>query len=162
MSAGRILLLVFGSLIGLLGFTLGIAGGGLLWAHSTQRDADGFYTTSTEVFETSTFALTSAHVDLGAGSEADGRWADIGDLATVRISATATDSSRGVFVGIGPEEEVEAYLAGVAHARVTDVELDPFRATYVRRAGARAPSKPAGRWFWAARAAGRTVGTPSA
>ncbi len=61
----RIISLVIGSLLALVGFEL-LAGGGVLgWAQATQRDGDGFFTTSTERFETSSYALTSAKVDLG-------------------------------------------------------------------------------------------------
>src|SRR5680860_389214 len=118
MSAGRILLLVFGTLFALLGMAFAAGGGGLLWAHGTQRDDDGFYTTSPERFQTSTYALTSDEVDLGASSDAIGWAPDIGDLATVRVRATAAESGCAVFVGVGPASAVESYLAGVAHDQV--------------------------------------------
>src|SRR5687768_6660362 len=104
MSAGRVVLLVIGSLIGLIGLGLAAGGGTLIWAHETQRDEDGFFTTSTERFRSTTFALASDEVDLGAGAgEAD--WSDLGDLARVRVRATG-DAGRPLFVGIGPERDV--------------------------------------------------------
>jgi hypothetical protein len=152
MSAGRVVLLVIGSLIGLIGLGLAAGGGTLIWAHETQRDEDGFFTTSTERFRTTTFALTSDEVDLGAGAgEAD--WSDLGDLARVRVRATG-DAGRPLFVGIGPERDVEAYLAGVAHDEVSDVDFDPFRVEYRRQAGAAAPAPPGRQPFWVARSAG--------
>ena len=48
MSGGRIALLVVGSLLALIGLGAAAGGGVLLWAHETQRDADGYFTTSTE------------------------------------------------------------------------------------------------------------------
>ena len=117
MSGGRIVLIVVGCILGLIG--LGIAGGGgaLVWAHETQRDADGYFTTSAERFRTPTFALTSDEVDLGA--EGDAGWgSDIGDLATVRVRATNA-GPRPVFVGIGPRRDVEA-LSGAGAARPGD------------------------------------------
>ena len=105
MSGGRIALLIVGSLLALVGLGIAAGGGTLLWAHETQRDRDGYFTTSTERFRTPTFALTSDEVDLGAEGNA-GWGSDIGDLARVRVRATSADS-RPIFVGIGPRDAVE-------------------------------------------------------
>jgi len=43
-KAGKVLLIVLGSLAILIALGLLAAGGGLLWAHTTQRDNEGFYT----------------------------------------------------------------------------------------------------------------------
>ena len=154
MSAGRIVLLVLGSLLALIGLGLAAGGGVLVWANGTQRDADGYFTTSTERFRTATFALTSDQVDLGAEGEHGGWAADVGDLARVRVRATSAAPGRPVFVGIGPEREVEAYLAGVAHAEVSDVNFDPFRVEYRPQPGTAVPAPPTGQDFWVARTAG--------
>jgi len=71
----------------------------------SQRDDAGFFTTSNERFGTDSFALTSDKIDLGQPGP-DDWWADR-DLATVRIAVDNADA-RPVFVGIGPESEVEA------------------------------------------------------
>ena len=123
-----------------------------MWAHETQRDREGYFTTSTEPFRTPTFALTSDEVDLGAEGNA-GWGSDIGDLARVRVRATSADS-RPIFVGIGPRDAVNAYLARVPHDQVTDVEFDPFRAHYALQPGTRAPTPPGRESFWVARAQG--------
>ena len=92
MTTGRILLVVFGAIAAFSGLALGVGGGVLLWAHSTQRDADGFYTTSTERFTTETYALTS-NVDLGqAPGEHD--WTLAHPVGTVRIRATGSEGDR--------------------------------------------------------------------
>jgi hypothetical protein len=152
MSAGRIALIVVGSILALIGLAVAAGGGVILWAHGTQRDADGFFTTSTERFRTTTFALTSDRVDLG--SEGDHWAADLGDLARVRVRAASALAGRPVFVGIGPARAVQAYLAGVPHEEVAEVDFDPFRVRYRARPGAVAPAPPAGRVPWAAQAAG--------
>ena len=61
----RVVLLVLGSLIALLGFGLVAGGAGLGWALATQRDDAGFFATSTERLETDSYALTSDRIDLG-------------------------------------------------------------------------------------------------
>ncbi len=154
MGAGRILLLVFGSLLALIGLALGVAGGGLVLAHATQRDDDGFYTVLTERFQTGTYALTSERVDLGTEGDALNSALDIGNLATVRLRVSGDDPGRAVFVGIGPQSAVEAYLAGVAHDEVTEVGFDPFRPSYRLRPGLRAPSPPTAQRFWVAEESG--------
>ncbi len=64
MKPTRIILLVLGSIMALIGFGLVAAGSTLGWALGTQRDDDGFFTTADERFETSTYAITSDKVDL--------------------------------------------------------------------------------------------------
>jgi hypothetical protein len=152
MGAKRILLLVFGSLLALIGLALTIAGATGLIAYGTSRDADGYFTTSTERFQTVGRALVSEEVDLGSESDAAGA-VSLGDLANVRVRAEAA-AGRAVFVGIGPRSQVAAYLDGVAYAEVTDVDFDPFRATYALHRGLRAPAPPGQQDFWAARASG--------
>ncbi len=57
MRTRNVVLLVIGSLMALVGFGLLAGGAGLGWALGTQRDDDGFFTTSSERFETDGFAL---------------------------------------------------------------------------------------------------------
>jgi len=152
MGAGRIILLVVGCIVALIGLGIAAGGGVLLWAHETQRDRDGYFTTSTQRFRTPTFALTSDKVDLG--TEGDAGWSgDIGDLARVRVRATGGGGGP-VFVGIGPERDVAAYLARVPHDQVSDVSFDPFRVTYRREPGTASPARPGAQPFWVARAQG--------
>lgn len=153
MSGGRIALLVIGSLLALLGLGMAAGGGALLWLHETQRDADGYYTSSAERYASAGYAVSSQEIDLGTE---DAGWADdLGDLARVRIVARgAGPGSRPLFVGIGPREAVDAYLAGVARSEVQEVDLDPFRARYADIPGVRTPAPPASQGFWVARAGG--------
>ena len=54
-SVGHILLVVFGSIVALLGVALLGAGGTALWVDLTQRDEDGYLTTPKEAREASGF-----------------------------------------------------------------------------------------------------------
>ncbi len=153
MKPTRVLLLVLGSLIALVGFGLAGAGASIGWATGTQRDADGFFTTSSERYESAGYAVTSDRIDLGEPGPEDW-WADR-DLATVRIVANSAGDD-DVFVGIGPEADVEAYLAGVPHDEVTSVEFRPFSADYRRENvdGTSTPAPPDLQAFWVAQASG--------
>jgi hypothetical protein len=154
MSGGRIVLLVAGCLLALIGLGLAVGGGGLLWAHSTLRDDDGFFTSDPETYRTAGYAITSAEVDLGADPD-DAGWADdLGDLARVRVTASPAAGAGALFVGIGPRDDVEAYLRGVPRSEVREVDIDPFRVAYDEVTGSRTPAAPADQGFWVARGTG--------
>jgi hypothetical protein len=147
-GAGRIVMVVAGALVALLG--LGLLGGGalLVWAHTTQRDAAGYYTTSTEHFDTPTYALTS-RVDLGRTPEDD--WIFDHPVGTVRIRAT---SETQVFVGIGRQTDVDRWLAGVAHEMVEGADFGPFDTESTVVTGDRPPGSPFDQGFWTASVSG--------
>ena len=146
MRPAKVVSVVLGSLAALLALGLAAGGVALLSFHATQRD-DGFYTTSSERFETPTYALTSERIDLGAGG------VPFDPVDGLQISARSTDG-RPVFVGIGRSADVTRYLAGAARDELTDVDFAPFRATLERHPGERAPAPPADQTFWAASASG--------
>jgi hypothetical protein len=147
-TAGRILLVVLGSILALLAAGLMIAGGALLWADRTQRDDDGFLSTPSERFESDSFAITSDSIDL---LEAESDWLFAEDvLGEVRITGEDGD----IFIGIGGTQDVEAYLDGVAHDEVRNLDFDPFRVEYRRFPGEATPRPPAEQTFWAASASG--------
>jgi len=152
MSAGRIVLLVIGSILALIGLGIAIAGAVGLIAYGTARDADGYFTTSTERFESSRYALVSEEIDLGTEVDGPGP-VDWHDLADVRVRAEGA-GGRPIFVGIGPRRAVDAYLAGVAVDEVRDVDFDPFEVSYLARPGTRRPAPPGAQGFWAAQVAG--------
>jgi len=81
MKPWRVVFLVFGSLLALLGLALLVAGGVLGWAEATQRDDAGFFTTSTQRFHTRTAAITTRDIDLGSPGPDD--WWSERDIATV-------------------------------------------------------------------------------
>jgi hypothetical protein len=147
-TAGRILLVVLGSILALLAAGLLAAGGTLLWADRTQRDDDGFLSTPTERFESDSFAITSDTIDL---PETESEWLfSEGFLGEVRITGEDGD----IFIGIGETEDVNAYLDGVAHDEVRDLNFDPFRVGFRRFSGGELPGPPAEQTFWAASASG--------
>ena len=154
MRTGRIVLLVFGSLCALVAFALLVGGVGLGAALATQRDSAGFFTTGNERFHTPTAAVTTEEIDLGTPGPDD--WWSERKLATVRIRARAVGGTP-LFLGIGHTADVERYLAGVPHDEITDVEFDPFTATYERRnrSGQARPAPPNAQKIWSARSVGR-------
>ncbi|HET9542235.1 MAG TPA: DUF4389 domain-containing protein [Acidimicrobiales bacterium] len=145
---GRILMIVAGALIVLVAGAVVLAGAALTWAHATQRDDDGYFSTSSERLDTATPVIISDELDLGVSPD-DTRWFDAGDLATVRIDVEGVGESPA-FVGIGPAADVAAYLDGVAQAQIEDIEVDPFRVEYQFRDGADQADPPTDQDFWVA------------
>jgi hypothetical protein len=153
MSAGRIVLIVLGSIGVLFGLAVMAGGGFLLWADRTQRE-DGYLTTPTERFATPTYALTRTRLTVdtqGPGWILNDNW-----FGKVRIRGESP-GSKTLFMGIGPQAEVARYLATVAHADVQDIDFDPFRATYLSVTGGAPRAPPTEQHFWEASASG--VGT---
>ena len=150
MSVGRILLIVFGSLLALIGLAIAAAGGAVLFANATMRDSEGFFTTRTEMYATATRALRSEDLSIVGGTSVD--IAD-GDFATIRLRATPA-GARPLFVGIARAADADAYLRGVAHDDVVNIDFDPFKVDARLHAGSQTPAAPASQPFWVAQAAG--------
>jgi hypothetical protein len=150
-GVGRILALVFGVILALLAFGLIAAGCVTLVADQTQRDSDGFLTTRTTTFESGGYALASESLDI---DEETPSWllseSFLGDF---RVQAEST-SGDDVFIGIGPADDVAAYLSGVAYSEVTDVNFDPFSPDYREVEGDAPAGPPGSETFWAATASG--------
>jgi hypothetical protein len=150
-GAGRILALVFGIILGLIALGLLAAGCATLWADQTQRDSDGFLSTRTTTFESDGYALASERLDI---DEETPSWVLSEDfLGDFRVRAEST-SGDDVFIGIGPADDVAAYLSGVAYSEVTDVNFDPFRPDYREVEGDAPAGPPDSETFWAATASG--------
>src|SRR6266511_3364680 len=154
---GPIVLIVLGSIVGLLALGL-LAGGGLvLWADQTQRDSDGYFTSDAHHFASGTYAITRE----GAKLTGIPSGVDISDFARIRIRATSS-TAKPIFVGIGRKAAVRAYLAGVPHSKLRKFDVDPFVAKYERIDGTATPAPPASRKIWVATASGSSSSAPEA
>ena len=145
-SAGRVIGMVFASIGGLIGLALLLGGIAVLAAYAFVRDDDGYFTSDSERLASTSYAITTEDIDLGA-DETD--WAPDGILGNVRVQV---EGEEPVFVGIGPDGDVDRYLGDVAHEELIDFhrgrpELDP------RQGGA--PKTPPGKQdFWVAESEG--------
>jgi hypothetical protein len=159
MKPARIVSLVFGTILALAGLGAVVGAGALGLALATQRDSSGFFTTSTQRLATSSYALTSAKIDLGdPGPSAATNWTN----ATVRIKVTNVTSSE-LFVGIARQSDIDAFLAGVPHDDITGTNKfgGAVDVTYVPQNadGASRPTPPAGRSNWVAQGSGTETQT---
>ena len=74
---------------------------------------------------------------------------DATGLGDIRLDV-APRTDKPVFVGIARTDDVSAYLADASHTIVTDVDYDPFKASYSAEPGEGSPAKPGGERIWAA------------
>jgi hypothetical protein len=149
-GSGRIAAIVIGSIVAVLAVGSVALGATAVGVHETQRDADGYYTSSSKTLTTPTHALVTDQLEVGT----DPAWLfRKGRLGTIRVAATST-SGKPVFVGIARTAQVESYLGRVSRDRITDFELDPFAVTSERERGRATPAAPATKRFWVSRSTG--------
>jgi hypothetical protein len=145
-TAGRVIGMVFASIGGLIGLALLLGGIAVLAAYAFGRDDDGYFNSGRKQIDSATYAVTTEDIDLGV-DEAD--WAPDKILGNVRVQV---ESDKPVFVGIGPDDDVDRYLGAVAHDELVDFHGDDAELALHR---GRAPRTPPGRQpFWVAKAEG--------
>lgn len=145
-TAGRIVSLVAGCVLGLVSLGLLAGGGWATWMTNTQRDSTGFLMASPHVLATSGHVITSKEVAELANGPYSG-W-----LGKVRVRVTSTDPSAQVFVGVAPSAAVDSYLTGVDRTVVTG--WFPFKTDQVPASGAAPRTGPATMHIWTAQATG--------
>jgi hypothetical protein len=151
--AGRIVAIVVGCIVGVLGLGLLIAGIAATVGYGVARDDDGFFRTDEIHLTTATSAITSDSLDLGA-TPGDANWlTERGDFATVTMDLRPADSDRQLFAGIGPTADVEKYLQSVPHDRVKDYDDSDSTVTYEHQGGSATPVPPGDQTFWVAKIA---------
>jgi Domain of unknown function (DUF4389) len=146
-TAGRVVLIVVGVIVGVIALGLVAGGAALVVIDRTQRDDDGFLMSPRQEFSSPTYAVVSETADL----DTDGaEWALDTFLGTVRVTS---DGERDVFVGIGPAAEVDRYLDGVEHDVVDDLDWsgDP---EYAREPGGTPAGPPGTESMWVASTTG--------
>lgn len=154
MRASRVVALVVGVLVLISGFGLLFTGGALGLGYAFGRSDDGYFESTIERLSTDTVAVTTEDIELDADPDSADWVFDRLD-ANVRLRVTSVDPDRDVFIGIARQQDVAAFLEGVAHDEIVDLENgDPV---YERRSGSDAVGVPTEQTFWDASASGPGV-----
>jgi hypothetical protein len=146
-TTGRVVSVVLGSLLVVAALGAAIGGSALLVADRAGRDADGFLGVEERTVSTSGYALVLDPVELRGDPGGPDPGAVFGQ---VRVNASGPTT--GMFVGIGPASDVEAYLAGVEHSRWAAGR--PDRPALEALPGGPPATSPGDQSFWVAAASG--------
>ena len=117
--------IVTGGIFAVIALVLLLAGGGLLWASTANTDDNGWWTSGEHRYATSTRALTTQKLDIGADAP---RWMfGSHHVADVRVRATSTSAATPVFVGVGPTRKVPSAPTSRAVRATTPPSCAPPR-----------------------------------
>ncbi len=155
MKSGRLVALVVGCLLILPGLGSMIGGSLLFFAHTFGRDSSGFFSTDLDRINSLTVAVTTGEIDFTADHGTPNRLIDSLD-ADIRLRVKNAKSSSGVFIGIGPQIDVDRYLMGVSHDEIWELE-NGDSPLYRNRSGSDDIELPTAQTFWAASSSG--IGT---
>ena len=152
MSTRRVIALVLAILLLLpaLGMLIGGAAGSI--AYATARNDDGYFDVSLTGLQSRSAAVISDDIDLGSDPGPPEWVVDLGDIST-QFGVQSVRSDLPLFIGIGPDEAVSAYLAGVTHERVADVDGRRLRLE-AELGESSSATPPADETFWVASAVG--------
>lgn len=143
MSVGKVFAAIFGVIFAPVAIGLLVGGIALIVVFATGRDSAGFLTSTSYELQTGSYALASDRIDLAPHS---GDWWP-SDLASVRFTLESPDHVP-VFIGIGPTDEVERYLDGVAHDRIDHIGLRRDDISYRHFVGDAPSEPPTSLAFW--------------
>jgi len=151
MSGGKIALLVVGIIFLVGALILMAGGGGLMWLSSTLENDNALFTSRTTSLKANSYAIVSEPFDIDWYDEThEERWG-LGDFVKVKVAAESEDASKGIFVGIARETDVDDYLSGVRYHEITEWTSDPFddpEVQYRLHSGSLTPSDPITETFW--------------
>ena len=123
------------------------------WLYGTQRSPDGYITGQDATLSSDGYAIASTEILLGALPD---EWIPSTFLGKFRVEAES-DGGTPLFVGVGPSEEVAAYLTDVEYTEVTDVEAfggevirigSSGQDSHIEHTGSATPQPPASLDFW--------------
>lgn len=150
MSAGRIVAIIAGVVVGLVAIGFMIAGTFLTVGYAVTAQDDGYFDTPPERFGTATVAITTEAADLTA-DPAPPEW--LWDSINLSLRFRVVGSDNQVFLGVGRESDVEEYLGSVAYDQVR--EIRPGKPVLYRSfPGTSSIEPPVDQDFWVAAAAG--------
>ncbi len=152
MRPSRIAMLAIGCLLVIPALALLFGGSALGLGLAFGRDDDGYVATTIDRLASNTVAVTAQDITFAADPGSPD-WVLDALAADVRLQATDTSSEQDLFIGIGRQADVDAYLAGVAHDEVVEL-TDGLEPVYRRHEGSSTIAPPVDQDFWAATTTG--------
>lgn len=151
-GAGRIVAVVSGAVAFLAAGGFLLAGTTLAVADTSLRNDGGFLMSPTRTLSSESYAIISEPLEISPTTTSD--WVPRTLLGDVEVRARA-EAGESVFLGVAPTDEVEAYLAGVEHQRLTGFDDgDGVLPEYSSVSGGAPAVSPAEAGIWEASATG--------
>jgi Domain of unknown function (DUF4389) len=152
MKPRRVIAIVIGCLLLVTGIGLLLGGGGLGLGYAFGRDNAGYFNLTIDRIQSPTVAVTAEDVALTADPGSPSWLVDALDT-DVRLRVTNADARRDIFIGIGRQSDVDAFLRGVAHDEIARLG-DAHNPEYRNRSGSNTVAPPASQTFWVASVSG--------
>ena len=150
MRAVRVVVIVTGTLAAAFGLAVLAGGTAAVIVQAAGTDDDGYFRSGDFRLTSTGAAIVSSRLDLHS-EPADADWLiERGDLGTVSLNVESARPGEAVFAGIGPSEDVEAYLGSVSHDRLEDFDESLEHLEYRHHDGAESATPPGAQTFWAA------------
>ncbi len=118
MSAGRIVLLIFGIIIVLGGVVMLISGVPWVSFNNAHVDSQGFIASDSLHFNEGSYAIVAGPTGSELGALNMFRQMNAG---IIRIAGENNDASKEIFIGIIEESDLEQYLGDVEYTEVTNI-----------------------------------------
>ncbi len=151
MSAGRIVLLVFGILFIMAAFGLLLSGGILVAVDSAFKDHDGFFTTGFQQVEAGSSMIISEQAEIRMAPN----WKIYNkNPITLKIEAYNDQSGRPIFIGIARESDIRAYLKDLSYDEITGFDFENGEIELRHRSGKDGSAPPADDNIWVVSASG--------
>jgi hypothetical protein len=151
MSAGRIVLLIFGIIFLLVALAMIVGGGAILAFENSFKDAEGFYTLNSIPVQVNSSAVTTSPADINIGSN----WfSNRPTPIAIKIEATSSYPAKPIFIGVARSSDLSNYLSGVSYDEVTGFRANPNRLEFRNFSGSASPAPPATQTFWVASTSG--------
>lgn len=151
MRPARIVAIVTGTILALVGFVVVVASVAALVLAGGDNSID----TGSQRLTSVTAAIVSGSARIEDERPAGWLFDEDDDLA-LSINAESP-STKPLFLGVGPTDDVRAYLQGAAYDEVDDISFRPFGVDYDRQGPpgeGRELEPPGDQGFWTARAVG--------
>ncbi len=150
MSAGRVVAIIAGVVVGLIAIGFLIAGTFLTVGYAITAEDGGYFDTASKRFSTTAVAVTTEEADLTAEpAPPEWLWESIDFSLRFRVESSGEE----VFLGVASEPEVAEYLGSAAYDQVREIRPgEPVR--YRSFPGTSSVEPPVDQDFWVAAATG--------
>ncbi len=110
--------------------------------------------------ERDSYAVITSPADINFGPD---WYPDWGNIVTIKVEVTNNHPDKGVSMGIARDQDMTAYLEGVAYDEIGEFHIHhPFsepRISYRRHPGSLEPASPTSQTFWTTSAYGEETQT---